>query len=287
MRFAVFTACLPEYTPEQATAALHDLGYDGVEWRVTDQAPSSDGTPEFWAGNRCTWPLTGFAADAPRIRAMTEGAGLAVPVIGTYLGCDDPAAVERAMRGAAILGAPQLRVGLPRYDGSTAYLPLRDRSLAQYQEVASLARTHGVRALIEIHHGSLLPSASAAAAFLSHFDPREVGAIHDAGNMVHEGYEQYRLGLEVLGSHLAHVHLKNARWREVGRRTDGSAEWRAEWAPLTAGAVDVRGLFRALRGVGYDGWVSLEDFSTERPLAERLRENLAYMTRLARETARG
>jgi sugar phosphate isomerase/epimerase len=32
-----------------------------------------------------------------------------------------------------------------------------------------------------------------------------------------------------------------------------------------------------LRDVGYDGWVSVEDFTTERPLAERARENLRYL----------
>ena len=282
MRFAVFTVCLPEYAPEEAVAALRDVGYDGVEWRVTDQDRSPDGAPGFWAGNRCTWPLASFVEDAPRIRGLTEGAGLAMPAVGTYVGCGDPAAVERAMRGAALLGAPALRVNVPRYDGSTGYVRLRERSLAEYREVAALARAHGVRALVEIHHGSLLPSASAAAAFLEGFDPRDVGAIHDAGNMVHEGHEQYRLGLEILGPYLAHVHLKNARWRAGGARADGSREWRAEWAPLTEGVVDVAALFRALRQVGYDGWVAIEDFSTERPVAERLRANLAYAVAAAR-----
>ena len=48
MRCAYFTAGLPEYTPEEAVAALRDAGYDGIEWRVTDQAPSADGRPGFW-----------------------------------------------------------------------------------------------------------------------------------------------------------------------------------------------------------------------------------------------
>ena len=285
MRFAVFTVSLPDYTPDEAVARLRDFGYDGVEWRVTNQRPSPDGTPGFWAGNRCTWPLAGLVEDAPRIRALSEGTGLETPVLGTYVRCDEPAAVERAIRGAALVGAPALRVNVPPYDGSTSYLPLRDRAIAEYREVAALARRHNVRALVEIHHGSLLPSASTAAAFLAPFDPRDVGAIHDAGNMVHEGHEQYRLGLEVLGPYLAHVHLKNARWRPAGTRVDGSAEWRAEWAPLTEGVVDVVALFRALRRVGYDGWVAVEDFSTEHPLAERIRTNLAYARQAMREAA--
>jgi sugar phosphate isomerase/epimerase len=225
--------------------------------------------------------LASFVEDAPRIRELTERAGLAMPSVGTYATCEDLPAVELAMQGTARLGAPQLRVNVPKYDGSTSYLKLRDRSAAQYREVAEMAKRYGVRALIEIHHGSLTPSASAAASFLGHFDPRYVGAIHDAGNMVHEGYEQYRLGLEVLGPYLAHVHLKNAAWQRVGTRPDGSAEWRAAWAPIAGGIVDMAELFRALRSVGYDGWVSFEDFSTEQPLRERIGDNLAYVKQVA------
>ncbi|GIX08239.1 MAG: hypothetical protein KatS3mg115_2642 [Candidatus Poribacteria bacterium] len=49
------------------------------------------------------------------------------------------------------------------------------------------------------------------------FRPEQVGVIHDAGNMVHEGFENYQMGCELLGPYLAHVHVKNAAWvREAG-----------------------------------------------------------------------
>lgn len=281
MQFAMFTVGLPEYTPDEAVAILHEIGYDGIEWRVTDQTPSADGTPGFWAGNRCTLPLATFVEDASHIRALTESYGLAMPNVGTYVTCEDLAAVERAMQGVAALGADQLRVNVPKYDGRESYRQLRDRSLGQYREVEALARQYGVRALIEIHMGNLTPSASAAASFLQHFDPQYVGAIHDAGNMVYEGYEQYRLGLEVLGPYLAHVHLKNARWQPSGTRPDGSTAWSATWAPLAHGIVDLAALFQALHSVGYDGWASFEDFSTDLPLDQRIRHNLSYVRQVA------
>jgi len=49
--------------------------------------------------------------------------------------------------------------------------------------------------------------------------------------------------------------------------------------------VDMAALFRALRLVGYDGWLSFEDFSTEQPLTDRLRDNLAYAKRVAQSVA--
>jgi sugar phosphate isomerase/epimerase len=210
------------------------------------------------------------------MKAISDAMGLAIPTLGTYVSCADLASVELAMRGAVGVGAPCLRVNVPGYDGSGSWLAARDAARAQYATVADLAARFSVRALIELHMGSILPSASAAAAFVSGFDPACVGVIHDAGNMVYEGYEGYRLGLEALGPYLAHVHLKSARWDATGTRADGSIEWRASFAPLRSGVVDVAALFRALRAGGYHGWVSMEDFSTDMPLEDRLSENLAY-----------
>jgi sugar phosphate isomerase/epimerase len=280
VRFAIFTASLPEWTPDEAVAQLARLGYDGVEWRVTDQPPH-DGPPGFWWGNRCTWPLSTLLDDAPRIRELCERAGLAMPNLGTYVSCVDADSVAHAMQGAAALGVPSLRVQVPRYDGGEPYLPVRDGARRAFATVAELAARHGVRALVETHMGTILPTATAAHSFCADFDPHHVGVIHDAGNMVYEGFEHYRMGLETLGPYLAHVHLKNARWKTVDTRADGSIRWAAEFAPLTEGAVDVPALFGALDTVGYDGWVSFEDFSTAVPQLERTRANLDYVRCLA------
>lgn len=275
MKLAIFTVSLPEWTPEEAVGRLAELGYDGVEWRIADDPPRA--TPGFWQGNRCTWPLRSFVADAPRIRALTAAAGLATPAIASYVPAADRAHVERVLRGAAALGAPLARIQAPPYDRSMDYVALWEQARREYQEVERLALAHGVKALVEIHHGTIVPSASAARRFLEGFDPMAVGAIYDPGNMVWEGYEAYRLGLAVLGPYLAHVHVKNAEWRPTGRRADGSLAWAAAWTPLDAGMVDVGELFAALRDAGYDGWVSVEDFTTERPLAERVSANVSFL----------
>jgi sugar phosphate isomerase/epimerase len=281
MKYAVFSVSLPEWQPAEALAHLQAAGYHGIEWRITDQQPANP--PGFWAGNHCTWPLGSLLSDAPQIKALCEQHGLAMPSLGTYVSCENLAAVEVAMQGAVQLGVPQLRVGVPNYNGSDPYLPLRERAQQQYRQVEQLAAKYGVRALIELHMGNITPSASAAASFLTGFDPQHVGVIHDAGNMVYEGYEQYRMGLELLESFLAHVHIKNTAWRITEQRADGSTHWRAEFAPITKGVVDMRALLTALHAVGYDRWLSFEDFSTEQPLTERITNNLAYIKGLWEE----
>ncbi|HEY8458462.1 MAG TPA: sugar phosphate isomerase/epimerase family protein [Actinopolymorphaceae bacterium] len=278
LKFAVFTASLPEWTPEEAVSKLAEQGWDGIEWRVVDQKPSPN--VGFWAGNRCTWPLSTFEQDVPRIKEITEAAGLGMPSIGGYAASDQLDDVERLMRGAAALGVPQMRVpvGRPGPEGYRAAFAQRRR---EYEKVAELSARYGVRALIELHHQSLISSASAAARFVEGFDPAHVGVIHDIGNMLQEGYEYDLWSLEILGEHLAHVHVKNAvpvaKPADDGSRTD----WHWEWAPMRHGVGNLPRLFKALKEFGYSGWVSVEDFSTQVPLEERVRDNLAYLRELA------
>jgi len=95
--------------------------------------------------------------------------------------------------------------------------------------------------------------------------------------MVFEGFEDYRIGTELLGPYLAHVHLKNAAFD----RPEGGGTWRPSWAPLEDGVVDFERLFEALRLSGYDGWLVMEDFSAARPSRESLRHNLEFVRGLA------
>lgn len=277
MKFAVFTVSTPEYTPEEVVAKIKGIGYDGIEWRVTDEEPNPRGTG-FWAGNKATLPFSTIEQRALEYRKLTENAGLEMPSLGTYVSCNDLESVESVMKAATTMGVPMLRVRVPNYDNSLSYKSLFDTSREQYKRVAELAGKHKVKALVELHHRSICPSASSARLFLDGFDPTEVGVIHDAGNMVFEGFEAYRLGFEMLGPLLAHVHVKNARWFPVRYLPDGGVEWKADWAPVSKGVADLRTLFEALEAIDYDEWIAFEDFSTDRPLDDRLQTNLEYVS---------
>ncbi|HEY6737234.1 MAG TPA: sugar phosphate isomerase/epimerase family protein [Actinopolymorphaceae bacterium] len=278
MKFAVFTASLPEWTPEEAVTKLAEQGWDGIEWRVVDQKPSSgsSGSAGFWQGNKCTWPQSSFNDDVPRIKQITEQAGLGMPSIGAYATSDQVDAVDALMRGAAALGVRQMRVPVGR-PGPEGYNAAFEQRRKEYRTIQDLAKQHGVKALIELHHQSLVSSASAAARFCEGFDPEYVGVIHDIGNMLQEGYEFDPWSLEILGPYLAHVHVKNAA--PVGTKAEDAdrTDWTWRWAPMRHGVANLPKLFAALKDHGWDGWVSVEDFSSEVPLEERVADNLAYL----------
>jgi sugar phosphate isomerase/epimerase len=268
MKVGVFTVGLPDLTPEEAVRELKDAGYDGVEWRVTrvHECVRSE-EPSFWGNNLCTLEPT--QEDAGRARTLSEGAGLAVAGLGTYIEVGDLEATGEAMRFAQTAGAERIRVGVGKTDNGS-YSEMFDAARSFLTGVEALSGEHQVKAVVEIHHGTICASASLAHRQVSGFDPERIGVIFDPGNMVHEGFEDYRIGLELLGPHLAHVHLKNAAF---DRPEDGGV-WKPRWSPLEDGVVDFEELFAALGGIGYEGWLVVEDFSGARPSREVLRHNL-------------
>lgn len=273
LKLSVFTVMLPDLPPEEAAPALKASGYHGAEWRVTHVPDARRGeAPSFWGNNLCTFEPT--LEEAKRARQLSQSAGLAVAGLGTYIHVGDLAATENAMKFAQICGAEKVRVSPGNWpDGSMTYAECFERAKTFLGGVQDLARQYDIKAVIEIHHKTLTPSASLAYRLVSFFDPDYIGVLHDAGNMVYEGFENYLLGIQLLGPYLAHVHIKNAAYT----RPDGGGVWRASWAPLEDGVVDWDALFSALRDSGYEGWLGVEDFSQARPTLEALSYNSAFL----------
>jgi sugar phosphate isomerase/epimerase len=167
MKVGVFTVGLPDLTPEEAVRELKEADYDGVEWRVTrvpEESRSEE--PSFWGNNLCTLAPT------------EEEAGLEVAGLGTYVAVGDLEATDEAMRFAVTAGAPQVRVGAGVPDGRS-YQELFAAAREFLEGVEDLAGSNGVKALIEIHHRTICPSASLAHRLVSAFDPELVGVILD------------------------------------------------------------------------------------------------------------
>lgn len=281
MKYSVFTVMMPEYDPREAVQLLKELGYQGVEWRVT--RPSADPTaePNYWRNNRCTIDIARVDVLAPELAKLTHDAGLEMPALGTYLGYQDLPDIERAMRAAAEMGCPKLRVSPPRYDRAVGYPRLYGESLVGYVEVQKLAQKYGVQACLEIHMGNICSSPSLGHRLVSHFDPRYIGVILDPGNMIYEGFEDWRLGMELLGPYLSHVHVKDTQWRPETTTLSVETRWKASAAAPGQGIIDFGQFMADLRAVGYDGWGSFEDFSDSGTTEQKLRRNLDYIRSLS------
>jgi sugar phosphate isomerase/epimerase len=285
MQLAVFTVCTPEWSPVEAASAIAGLGFTGVVWRVADQDDAAE--PGFWAGNRATWPLAGLEDRIDEIAKVSSEAGLSLPMLGGYAFHDEPDDVELLLRAAARLGTPAVRVRLRQLGEGDSARDELSRARADFVRIAAFAAAAGVRALVQLHPRTVAASASGALRLLDGIDPGQVGVIHDLGNAAiegREGIEGMRSGLQLLGPYLAQVIISAAAWHATTRDADGTQLWDYGWTELRDSQADLRAYLRQLQEIGYDGWLTLQDFSTRRPLAERLADDIAYLRSCALST---
>ena len=278
-KYSAFTVMMPDLTLEEAAVALKELGFQGVEWRVHSVPEEFPAETDYWRGNRATVDVDTIGKKAKEVSRLSKNNGLEIVCLGTYLSYKMLDDIERCMEAACVMGCGSLRVSPPRYSGSENYNDLFEEAIEGYARVEELAREYKVRANIELHHGNICCSAGLSYKLVSNFDPDCVGVIYDPGNMVHEGYEKWQMGLELLGPYLSHVHVKNAAWLANGSAEDGTRLWKQEMVPLKEGFVNWEDVVTALNNVGYRGWMSFEDFSTG-DTRTKLADDKAYITSL-------
>ncbi|TFE28669.1 sugar phosphate isomerase/epimerase family protein [Cohnella luojiensis] len=266
MKLSVFTVSTPELDPGELTAAAKQAGIKGIEWRYkeTPQGLSAE-APSFWGNNRCTISPAGGEEELDRFKRAAERNGMKTISVTPYLQAGDLAATEQVLRAARYLGASFIRVGVPGYDRSKPFNELFEHARTYLKNAEALCKQYGIKGLVEIHHGTLAASASGARRLVEDLDPSFIGVLFDPGNSVHEGFENYRMSLEILGPYLAHVHVKNAGWKVKGTSEDGNAIWQCEWAGLKEGMVPWKQVIADLVAVGYDGYLGVEDFSKQFP----------------------
>lgn len=288
MKLAVYTVSLPEYNIPESVALIKEMGYDAVEWRVDSTAgiprsmfPQGIDTYAFryWLDNKATLDVANIQQECLRAKKLCDEAGLEIVNLATTLRGDDET-LEHVLEAAAAIGCKSIRGPMDKYDPNKPYAQQFEDTRNYLRHVEPMLKKYGVKMLIETHHGMIISSASSAMRVLEGFDPNYFGVIFDPGNMVYEGYEDYNKSFDMLGAYLAHVHIKNAALVPAGEDEFGATKYAQSWMPLNKGSANLKALIQALVKVGYDGVLSVEDFSNEKPTREKLEENIAYLKQL-------
>jgi sugar phosphate isomerase/epimerase len=84
MKYSVFTLSLPECTPSEAAKLIKEAGYDGVEWRCTDQPETLPPTPNPWTSNRTTLDVKKWRNVVKEYKKITKDNGLEFSNLGSY-----------------------------------------------------------------------------------------------------------------------------------------------------------------------------------------------------------
>ncbi len=284
MKFGVFNVILPDRDAAASVELLAGLGYDGIEWRLRRPRPGvEDQPPSFWGNFVDPVGPRDLAARAPQLAKLCADAGLESFAVAGYLGMDETEELRLALEGCAALGAPALRLWSPGYSRGDDFNAIFSKALDDLPRAVELAGQFGVRLLFETHQGTITPGVSACLRLVSGHSPERVGVIFDPGNMVREGVENWRMGLQALGGFLSHVHYKNNLAEVTERRADGTAVWGYRACAPAEGIVDWREVLSDLAAVGFDGYISNENFQAEPDPETKLRRDLEYMRELCSE----
>ncbi len=283
MKLCATTVMLPECDIAETCELLREFGFDGAEWRVRRNPPEADAPFSFWGRHKSDISPESFSARASELRSATKESGLEIAGVASSATADQLDEIRVLAEGAAACGAPFIKVNAPRgYDRSADYNVLFDEALRAYGKALDVTREHGVRVAFETHNRTIFVSASLAHRLVSKFSADDIGVIYDLNNMVRDGFETPRLAMELLGDYLLHVHLSGHRPLLGEKREDGSTGWGWEVCDVQDGLLDCRVIFEDLKSVGYEGWISLEDFR-KLPPEEKLPRNVEYLRKLAEE----
>jgi len=248
MRTAVsFFTFGPDADIPEACRQTRRAGYDGVEPVLSSEGPFSLQTGE---------------KELLALRRMIEDMGLSVSGVGAWdlwkynLAADDSAqakdVVKKAVDSAQALGCDAALivpgwVGTPFAEGVVRYDHAYDNAQRVLSELAPYARAAGVCLAVENVWNKFLLSPLEMRRFLDETDSDYVGAYFDVGNIIYVGYpDQW---IEILGPRIKRLHFCDCRSECAGL---------SMFVDLFEGDVDFANVMRAVRGIGYDSWATVE-----------------------------
>lgn len=262
--FSMFPKLLAHLKVDGLAETVRRVGLDTVNVVVRDG---------FWV------TPGGLADELPRFLAALRRHGI-VPTFATA--CFDIDAILADDRMVAILaehGLRQFRTGYLQAgtDPRAAMVAARTR----FERLAAMGERRGIQAVYQLHHGTLLPTASLAATLVAGLDPRWIGIEPDAGNQTFEGFEDWDRCLRLLGSHCTAFAVKDtAPYQERSRAAEPGKGWRRRWVSCREGVTDFQAAFRALQTIGFHGPIVLQPFYHEQDPAAfqaTLTDEVAYL----------
>ncbi|MCM8816171.1 MAG: sugar phosphate isomerase/epimerase [Candidatus Omnitrophica bacterium] len=146
-----------------------------------------------------------------------------------------------------------------------------------YQAV-EVGKKYNMRYLLETHMGSICACPFVARSLIDGLNENHVGIIYDPANGIVEGGYRPRASVEFLGNYLGYIHAKNVKWFVSGQTQDRPLRTRWSWqvCSLSEGIVDYVEVFFALKVTGWSGWISVEEFFSEKP-EEQLKAGLNFL----------
>ena len=265
IRWSIFPKFQKHLTVEGLAALVREAGLDTTNLVIRDgywvsRARLAEELPAFMGAMRREGLLVRFATAGFSAEEM--------------LGDPEPLAL------LADNGIDEFRMGYFKADGPDVRGALGD-ARHKLEQIAALCERYGIRCVYQVHHGTLIPGASAAYHLVSGLPPRWIGVELDPGNQTFEGFENWDRSARLLGEYLVALGVKDsAIMRDPARAGEPGKGWVRRWCPLCEGVVNWYDVARALRAVRFGGTFVFMPFYDEHDPAEqarKLKREVAYL----------
>jgi len=138
----------------------------------------------------------------------------------------------------------------------------------------------GVRLALHPHAGTYVETRLEVDRVMAETDPALVGLCPDTGHLAYGGADPVRV-FDDYADRVWHVHLKDVDRELMQQLLSGTQDFVEAvrlgiFPELGKGMVDLRGCLAALRRVGYDGWVVVEQDAPPNPL-ESAKNNRRFL----------
>ncbi|MBD3184314.1 TIM barrel protein [Candidatus Poribacteria bacterium] len=268
MDFLEFPKFFKELSAEKLGETLKDIGFDGVDVMVRNG---------YWV------TYDNLSESLSEYIKIMQSFGLSTKSATTSLTNVDDPDFENMYSIFADNGVEMYRYGGFGYRGMGTFHEDFARARKVLEKLEKLGEKYRIKAVLQMHGGTLHYSSSSSYFLLNGFNPEYIGSHIDPGNMVHqEGHETWEKSVDIIKPYLCYVGVKSAAAFLLPHHETYKLHWRKLWVPLADGIIDWKNVIQSLRKAQYDGPLCFHNFYEHGMdhLIARTREDVQYIRRI-------
>lgn len=142
--------------------------------------------------------------------------------------------------------------------------PAHEEAARTLMALGKIARTKDLRLSLHNHADSIFESREDILRMAELLDPEYCGLTMDTAHFAKAGCTEIETLVPQLSNHLLNVHLKDL-------------DEKGQFCPLGRGRLDLSSIIRALKTIGYEQWLIVDDESMDLPMKEAFAISRAYL----------
>lgn len=237
--WSVFPKFYSHLSIEQLADLIHHVGLDTTNVVIRDG---------FWVTK------ANIRQELPAFVKRMDALGLKIAFSTAGFMLEDVLADDTPLAALAECGVKQFRMGYFKWNKGQSPAESMDDGRRQMAQLAELCARHDLRAVYQVHHGTLIHNAWAAWQLVHDLPAENVGVMLDPGNQVNEGWDHWMTAVHLMGPHLAAMGIKDGGVYRDGDLTGEKKGWYARLGvTLQEGRVNWYDVARALKSVHFAG----------------------------------